>query len=201
MEFHEIFPTFAAMNSGKLIIVSAPSGAGKTTLVKHLLEVSTDLEFSISCTTRAPRENEVPGKDYHFITQEEFKQKIENQEFAEWEEVYTDIFYGTLKSEIERIWANGKSVIFDIDVEGGVNLKNIYPENSLSIFIMPPSVEELEKRLRARNTETEEKVQMRVEKAAKELLLAPKFDTVLINEDLELSKKEFVRMVEEFLSK
>lgn len=187
------------MNSGKLIIVSAPSGAGKTTLVKHLLEISTDLEFSISCTTRAPRENETNGKDYHFISAEEFKQKAENQEFAEWEEVYTDILYGTLKSEIERIWANGKSVIFDIDVEGGVNLKKIYPENSLSIFIMPPSVEELENRLRTRNTETEEKVQMRIEKAEKELLLAPKFDTVLVNEDLDQSKKEFVQLVEEFL--
>jgi guanylate kinase len=192
---------FCAMYSGKLIIVSAPSGAGKTTLVKHLLEVSNDLEFSISCTTRAPRENEIHGKDYHFISTEEFKQKIDNQEFAEWEEVYTDIHYGTLKSEIERIWANGKSVIFDIDVEGGVNLKSIYPENSLSIFIMPPSVEELEKRLRTRNTETEEKVQMRVQKAEKELLLAQKFDVVLVNEDLDQSKKEFVQLIEEFLAK
>lgn len=187
------------MNSGKLIIVSAPSGAGKTTLVKHLLEVSNELEFSISCTTRSPRENEVHGKDYHFISSEEFKQKVENQEFAEWEEVYTDILYGTLKSEIERIWANGKSVIFDIDVEGGVNLKKLYPENSLSIFIMPPSVEELEKRLRGRNTDAEEIIQMRVEKAEKELLLAPKFDVVLINSDLEQSKQEFARMVKEFL--
>jgi len=186
------------MQSGKLIIVSAPSGAGKTTLVKHLLEVNDNLEFSISCTTRSPRENEINGKDYHFISADEFKQKVENQEFAEWEEVYTDILYGTLKSEIERIWANGKNVIFDIDVEGGINLKKIYPENSLSIFIMPPSVDELEKRLRARNTETEEKLQMRINKAEKELILAPKFDEILVNDNLELSKNELIQLIENF---
>lgn len=187
------------MKTGKLIIISAPSGAGKTTLVKHLLEVSSDLEFSISCTTRSARENEIDGKDYHFISTEEFKQKIENQEFAEWEEVYTNIQYGTLKSEIQRIWNNGKHVIFDIDVEGGINLKKIYPENSLSIFIMPPSVEELENRLRNRNTETEEKLQMRINKAEKELKLAPKFDTILINDDLETSKDKLIEIVNQFI--
>lgn len=187
------------MNNGKLIILSAPSGAGKTTLVKHLLEVMPNLEFSISCTTRNPRENEVNGKDYHFISEEEFRQKIDNQEFAEWEEVYTNILYGTLKSEIERIWKKGKTVIFDIDVEGGVNLKNLYPDCSLSIFIMPPSLEELENRLRNRNTETEEKLQMRVNKAEKELQLAPKFDTVLVNDDLEASKKAIQELVQNFL--
>lgn len=187
------------MNSGKLIIVSAPSGAGKTTLVKHLLENLDSVEFSVSCATRSPRENEVNGKDYYFLTIEEFKQKIENEEFAEWEEVYAGSFYGTLKSEINRIWAKGKAVIFDIDVDGGINLKSIYPENSLSIFIMPPSVEELEKRLRVRNTESEEKLQMRVKKAEKELILAPKFDTILVNEDLEKSKGEIVELISNFL--
>lgn len=187
------------MNSGKLIIVSAPSGAGKTTLVKHLLEKLNSIEFSVSCATRSPRETEVNGKDYYFLSTEEFKQKIENQEFAEWEEVYAGSFYGTLKSEIERIWTNGKSVIFDIDVDGGINLKNIYPENSLSIFIMPPSVDELEKRLRARNTESEDKLQMRVEKAEKELILAPKFDEIIVNDDLEKSKLEIVELISTFL--
>ena len=187
------------MNSGKLIIVSAPSGAGKTTLVKHLLENIDAIEFSVSCATRSPRENEVNGKDYYFLNIEEFKQKIENQEFAEWEEVYSGSFYGTLKSEIKRIWENGKSVIFDIDVDGGINLKKLYPENSLSVFIMPPSVDELEKRLRARNTESEDKLKMRVEKAEKELILAPKFDRILVNEDLEKSKQEIVDLISNFL--
>lgn len=187
------------MNSGKLIIVSAPSGAGKTTLVKHLLEEIPDLEFSVSCATRSPRPNEVHGKDYYFISAEEFKQKIDKQEFAEFEEVYEGSFYGTLKSEIQRIWDKGKSVIFDIDVVGGINLKKIYPENSLSIFIMPPSVEELENRLRNRNTESEEKLKMRISKAEQELLLAPQFDTVLVNENLEESKKEMVDLVNTFL--
>ncbi len=189
------------MNSGKLIIVSAPSGAGKTTLVKHLLENLDSIEFSVSCATRNPRPNEIHGKDYYFISAEEFKQKIENQEFAEFEEVYEGSFYGTLKSEIERIWAKGKSVIFDIDVVGGINLKKIYPENSLSIFIMPPSVEELENRLRNRNTESEEKLQMRIEKAEKELVLAPEFDTTIINKDLEVSQKEILELVESFIGK
>lgn len=189
------------MNSGKLIIVSAPSGAGKTTLVKHLLENLDSIEFSVSCATRNPRPNEIHGQDYYFISTEEFKQKIDNQEFAEFEEVYAGSFYGTLKSEIQRIWDKGKSVIFDIDVIGGVNLKKIYPENSLSIFIMPPSVEELENRLRNRNTESEEKLQMRVKKAEKELLLAPEFDKIIVNNDLEESQKEIADLVISFLKK
>lgn len=187
------------MNQGKLIIVSAPSGAGKTTLVKHLLGTFDSIEFSVSCATRSPRENEIHGKDYYFISTQEFRQKIDNKEFAEWEEVYTGSYYGTLKSEIERIWANGKNVIFDIDAEGGINLKNLYPENSLSVFIMPPSVKELESRLRSRNTESEDKLQMRIEKAEKELLLAPEFDVVLVNDDLEKSKKEITLLISEFL--
>lgn len=187
------------MNQGKLIIVSAPSGAGKTTLVKYLLEEISTLEFSVSCATRNPRENEMDGKDYYFISTREFKEKIENQEFAEWEEVYKNNFYGTLKSEIERIWANGKQVIFDIDVVGGLNLKKLYPENSLAIFIMPPSVEELENRLRNRNTESEEKLQMRINKAEQELLLASKFDRIIVNNDLEKSKMEIRELVENFM--
>ena len=187
------------MKASKLIILSAPSGAGKTTLVKHLLETVDGIEFSISCATRSPRENELDGKDYYFIRPEEFKQKIENEEFAEWEEVYTDNFYGTLKSEIERIWEKGNSVIFDIDVVGGINLKKLYPENSLSIFIMPPSIEELENRLRGRKTESEEKIQIRVDKAEKEILLAKEFDTILVNDDLKQSQHEIVEMVSAFI--
>lgn len=187
------------MDSGKLIIVSAPSGAGKTTLVRHLLEIFDSIEFSVSCATRSPRENEIDGNDYYFISTEEFKQKIDNQEFAEWEEVYAGSYYGTLKSEIERIWAKGKHVIFDIDVVGGLNLKKLYPGNSLTIFIMPPSVEELEKRLRIRNTESEDKLQLRVQKAENELLLAPEFDIILVNEDLEKSKAEISELINQFL--
>lgn len=189
-----------SVHKNKLIIVSAPSGAGKTTLVKHLLQENDQLEFSISCATRSPRENEEHGKDYYFITADEFKQKIKNDEFAEWEEVYTDNFYGTLKSEIDRIWAKGKSVIFDIDVVGGINLKNLYPADSLSLFIMPPSVEELENRLRGRQTESEEKVQMRIAKAEKEIALATEFDQILVNDQLELSKKAMVELIDQFLA-
>ncbi|MFA7686941.1 MAG: guanylate kinase [Moheibacter sp.] len=188
------------MNSGKLVIVSAPSGAGKTTLVKHLLEKNPNLEFSVSCATRNPRPDEIHGKDYYFLSTDEFLQKINNQEFAEFEEVYEGSFYGTLKSEIERIWAKGKSVIFDIDVVGGINLKKMYPKNSLSVFIMPPSVQELENRLRNRNTESEEKLQMRIEKAEKELALAPEFDKILINADLEKSQREILELVHQFVS-
>lgn len=185
---------------GKLIIISAPSGAGKTTLVKHLLQQTPNLAFSVSCTTRNPRPDEADGKDYYFLSIKNFKQKIENEEFAEWEEVYENNFYGTLKSEIQRIWSEGKQVIFDIDVIGGINLKNLYPDNSLSIFIMPPSLKELESRLRNRSTETEEKLQMRVEKAEKELELASKFDTIIVNDNLEKSKQEILTLVNTFVT-
>ncbi|HUH35753.1 MAG TPA: guanylate kinase [Moheibacter sp.] len=188
------------MNSGKLIIVSAPSGSGKTTLVKHLLETVEAVEFSISCATRSPRPNEIDGKDYYFISTEEFRQKIAQEAFAEWEEVYENNFYGTLKAEIDRIWDQNKAVIFDIDVVGGINLKKLYPENSLSIFIMPPSLDELESRLRNRQTETEEKLQMRIDKAEKELLMAAEFDTVILNDVLEESKKEMVDKIQAFLA-
>lgn len=188
------------MNKGKLIIVSAPSGAGKTTLVKHLLSSVPELEFSVSCTTRPARENENQGVDYYFISVEEFKQKIDNEEFAEWEEVYSGSYYGTLKSEIAEIWSKGKHVIFDIDVVGGLNLKKIYPENSLAIFIQPPSIKELENRLRNRKTESEEKLQTRIEKAENELLLASEFDVILVNEDLERSSEEIKDLVQKFIA-
>lgn len=193
-------PNELNMNSGKLIIVSAPSGSGKTTLVKHLLTTLPQLAFSVSCATRTPRPNEVNGKDYYFITTEEFRQKVERQEFAEWEEVYEGNFYGTLKTEIERIWAENKAVIFDIDVVGGINLKKIYPNNSLSIFIMPPSIEELENRLRCRQTESEEKLKMRVDKSAKELSMSAAFDTIVLNDVLDESQREIVRKVQTFLA-
>ncbi|MDD3458257.1 MAG: guanylate kinase, partial [Weeksellaceae bacterium] len=163
-------------HKGKLIIVSAPSGAGKTTLVQHLLQNIDRLGFSVSCTTRSPRHNETDGKDYYFISTENFQKKIEREEFAEWEEVYPDTFYGTLKSEIQRIIASGNSVIFDIDVMGGIRLKELYSDDALSIFIMPPSLEVLENRLRNRKTESEEKLRQRVDKARKEINMATRFD-------------------------
>lgn len=187
------------MDKGKLIIVSAPSGAGKTTLVRYLLEEIEGLEFSISCATRLPRPNERNGVDYYFISAEEFRKKIKNDEFAEWEEVYTDSYYGTLKSEIERITSKGNSVIFDIDVIGGINLKKLYPKNSLSIFIMPPSIEELEKRLRNRKTESEEKLKQRVEKAAAELEMSSEFDCIILNDRLKQSKTGILKTVRDFL--
>lgn len=188
------------MEKGKLIIVSAPSGAGKTTLVKHLLQQIPNIKFSVSCTTRNPRNNEVDGVDYYFISLDEFKQKIENEEFAEWEEVYSGSFYGTLKSEIERIRNSGNHVIFDIDVVGGLNLKKIYPDHSLAIFIQPPSMEELERRLRKRNTETDEVLQTRIEKAKEELQLAPNFDKIIVNNDLEKSSEEIEETVKKFIA-
>lgn len=187
------------MDKGKLIIVSAPSGAGKTTLVRYLLESIDELEFSVSCATRKPRPNEKNGVDYYFITADEFRKKIENSEFAEWEEVYTDSYYGTLKSEIERITSKGNSVIFDIDVVGGVNLKKLYPKNSLSIFIMPPSIEELENRLRDRKTESEEKLRQRVEKATGELRMSSEFDCIILNDRLKESKIDILKTVRDFL--
>lgn len=187
------------MNPGKLIIFSAPSGAGKTTLVKHLLQTFADLKFSISCATRNKRINEIDGKDYYFISLEEFKQKIENQEFAEWEEVYPNHFYGTLNAEIERIWSEGKHVIFDIDVQGGLNLKKKFGDRALAFFVQPPTIEELARRLTARNTDSEEKLKMRIAKAADELKFAPKFDYVLINDNLDDAKSEIEAKVKSFL--
>ena len=185
---------------GKLIIVSAPSGAGKTTIVNHLLQEVSGLEFSISATTRTPRGKEKDGKEYYFISSKDFRDRIGRNEFAEWEEVYKDHFYGTLKSEIERIWAEGKHVIFDVDVKGGINLKNIFGHKAISIFIMPPSVMELEKRLLARATDNPAKIKMRVEKAIEEMKLAEKFDHIVINDNLEQARNEVCKVVRSFLS-
>jgi guanylate kinase len=187
---------------GKLIIFSAPSGAGKTTLVKNILQKFSDqLAFSISACTRAMRPNEINGKDYYFISTEEFKQKIKKNEFAEWEEVYQGQFYGTLKSELERIWNSGKHVIFDLDVQGGLNLKMKYGRQSYAIFVMPPSIDELELRLRQRNTETPESLAKRVSKAKEEMLVAEQFDKIVINENLENACADAEKLVNAFLNK
>jgi len=186
---------------GKCIIFSAPSGAGKTTIVHYLLKESLGLEFSVSACSREPRKNEINGKDYYFLGLEGFRDQIDKEAFIEWEEVYTNNFYGTLKSEIERIWANGKSVIFDVDVIGGLNLKRIFGEQALSVFVKPPSYEVLEKRLRNRSTETEDKIQQRMKKANEEFAYAPEFDIILINDNLDEACNKAKEMVSEFLSK
>ena len=174
------------MENGKLIIFSAPSGSGKTTIVKHLLATNSNLGFSISACTRDKRgRNEENGKDYYFMTPDEFKQKIVQQEFVEWEEVYPGAYYGTLKSEIERLWSEGKHVIFDVDVRGGVKLKEYYQERALSIFVKVPSVEELEKRLRERGTDSEDSISKRVFKMNFEMSFQDQFDVVLLNDNLD----------------
>lgn len=185
----------------KMIIFSAPSGAGKTTIVHRILEKRQDLAFSVSACSREKRKNEVHAKDYYFFSPEEFKQLIKEDAFLEWEEVYANYFYGTLKNEVERIWAEGKHVVFDIDVQGGKNLKSKYPENSLAIFIMPPSVEELENRLRNRSTETEESINKRIQKAKEEISCAPFFDKIIINEDLEKAINECLQSIADFIDK
>lgn len=187
--------------NGKLVIISAPSGAGKTTIVNYLLKRDPDLEFSVSATTRAPRGKEKDGKEYYFITTEDFKQKIRNDEFTEWQEVYKDNFYGTLKSEIERIWTRKKHVVFDVDVKGGINLKKIFGPKAISIFIKPPSVKELEKRLLRRATDNKSKIRVRVEKAIEEMKLADEFDHIVINDNLERAQKNVYELVKSFLNK
>ena len=186
---------------GKCVIFSAPSGAGKTTIVKYLLKQNLGLEFSISACSREPRVNEINGNDYHFFSIKDFKNKIENNEFVEWEEVYANNFYGTLKSEIERIWSAGKVVIFDVDVVGGLNLKKIFKDQALAVFVMAPSIEELEKRLRFRSTETEEKIMIRIGKAKQELDKANEFDFILVNENLDIACEEAKERIENFLGK
>lgn len=187
---------------GKLIVFSAPSGSGKTTIVHHLLTFpELKLDFSISATSRPSRGKEIDGKDYYFISADQFKNHIENNDFVEWEEVYHDNFYGTLKSEIKRIWSNGKNVIFDIDVKGGLNIKRQYPEQTLAIFVQPPSIEEMEIRLRNRQTDTEEKILERVAKAAKEIKFSKDFDVILLNDDLEIAKQKAFDLVDAFLKK
>jgi len=186
--------------SGKLIIFSAPSGAGKTTIVKRLLEKYNDqIAFSISASTREPRGGEVHGKDYYFISKEEFLHRIAKKEFVEFEEVYSGTFYGTLRSEIERIWALGKAVIFDIDVVGGLHLKRKFGEQALAIFVQPPTLDILIERLRGRGTDSEEKLKERIEKADKELAFAPQFDVILRNDDLDVACAEAAELLLQFL--
>jgi guanylate kinase len=184
---------------GKLVIISAPSGAGKTTIVKHLLGSGLNLAFSVSATTRHSRGDEKDGIDYYFLSVPEFRKRIEADEFVEWEEVYEDLLYGTLKSEVAKIWADGHHVIFDVDVYGGINLKKIFSENAIALFIMPPSVKELENRLKGRGTDSREKIRMRVDKAHKELRLADKFDAIIVNDNLEKAKEEAARIVAGFI--
>lgn len=188
------------MGKGKLIVFSAPSGSGKTTIVRYLLGIEElNLEFSISATSRAPRGQEVDSKDYYFISLQEFKQHIKNEDFLEWEEVYRDNFYGTLKSEIERIWAMGKNVIFDIDVAGGLRIKKKFPEETLAVFVKPPSIDELKIRLKKRSTESDDKINMRIAKASVELATAPQFDSIIKNYDLDVAKQEAYELVKEFI--
>jgi guanylate kinase len=187
--------------TGKCIIFSAPSGAGKTTLVHYLLRNIDSLEFSISATSRPPRGREEDGIDYHFLSVDEFEERIKNDAFVEWEEVYENMYYGTLKSEVQRAWDNGKTVVFDVDAEGGINLKRIFGENALSVFIKPPSLFVLEQRLRDRRTETEESIQKRLSKANGELEKAVHFDYVLLNDNLEKACLEAKNIVQEFIAK
>ena len=182
----------------KVMGFSAPSGAGKTTIVTHLLETFNKLEFSVSATSRAPRGQEVDGKDYYFLSTKEFKKRVKNNEFVEYEEVYPGSFYGTLKSEVERIWAKGNVIMFDVDVKGGVNIKKIFGEKAFTVFIMPPSLEVMEQRLRARGTDSDEAIKTRIAKAAEEMTYAAKFDTVLVNDILEESFAKAERLVNLF---
>ncbi len=185
--------------NSSVLIISAPSGAGKSTLVNHLLASGLPLAFSVSATSRKPRGNETNGREYYFISAAEFRRRISRDEFVEWQEVYRNRYYGTLKSELERIAAEGKTPLFDVDVMGGINLKKIFADRALAIFIMPPSVEELRSRLEKRGTESEEEIEMRVQKAASEIMLACSFDRVIINDDLEKSCNEITSVVKEFL--
>lgn len=189
------------MSQGKLIIFSAPSGAGKTTIVRHLLGIIPELEFSISATTRPSRGEEMHGSDYYFITKEEFLHRIAQKDFVEFEEVYTGTFYGTLRSEIERVWAKGKHVIFDIDVKGGLHLKRKFGDQALAIFVQPPSLAVLKERLTGRGTDSPEKLEERFEKAEKELCFSPEFDVILKNYDLDTACKEAAVLVSDFLAK
>ncbi|PKP04044.1 MAG: guanylate kinase [Bacteroidetes bacterium HGW-Bacteroidetes-6] len=185
----------------KVVILSAPSGAGKTTIVHALLQAGLPLGFSISATSRPAREHETNGVDYYFFTVEDFKEKIAHHEFIEWEEVYDGLFYGTLKTELERVWKSGQAIVFDVDVKGGVNLKKHFSETALSIFIQPPSVKELEKRLRNRKTETEESIKKRIDRARYELGFASQFDVVVVNDNLEEAVNKANNLVKDFLAK
>ena len=187
---------------GKLIVFSAPSGSGKTTIVRHLLHREEfGLEFSISATSREARGNEIDGEDYYFMSAQKFKQKIKADEFLEWEEVYINNFYGTLKSEVARIWAKGKHVIFDIDVAGGLRIKKKFPEQTLAVFIKPPDINELIIRLKQRGEESPDKIAMRVAKAPTEMATAPQFDTIILNDDLPTALQDAENLVKDFLNK
>jgi guanylate kinase len=187
--------------AGKLIIFSAPSGAGKSTLIQYLLTRGFDMEFSISATSRAPRGNEKHGVEYYFLSPNEFRQKIDNKEFIEYEEVYTDCYYGTLRSEVERITEQGKNIIFDVDVVGGVNIKDNYKDKALALFIAAPSIDELHKRLQSRGTDSPEMISKRIAKADLEMTYAPMFDKIVVNDNLESAKAETERLIREFLQK
>ncbi len=191
----------APHRQGKVIIFSAPSGSGKSTIVNHLIKKYPQLEFSISATCRAPRGEEKHGKEYYFLSQEDFAQRVRNDEFIEWEEVYAGTSYGTLKSEIERIWDKGHIIVFDVDVKGGVNLKKIFGEHALSIFVMPPSIDELRHRLVKRGTDSAETIEKRVAKAAEELEYAPKFDRIIVNDELTVALAEAEDVVGKFIEK
>jgi guanylate kinase len=191
-----------SFNTDKLIVFSAPSGSGKTTIVRHLLE-QTDLPlaFSISATTRAPRGAEKEGEDYYFLSQEAFKNKIEKGEFLEYEEVYPGLFYGTLASEVKRLWNENKAVLFDIDVMGGISIKKSFPAETLTVFVQPPSIKTLEERLRSRNTDSEETLKIRLSKAQQELDQAQSFDEIVINDNLSTALLQTEELVRSFLSK
>lgn len=185
--------------AGKLLIFSAPSGSGKSTIINYLLTQGLDIQFSISATSRLPRGEEKHGVEYYFLTPEEFRLRIQSDEFLEYEEVYTDKFYGTLKSEVERILNEGHNVVFDVDVVGGCNIKNYYGDQALSIFIQPPGIEELRKRLEGRATDTPEIIESRIAKAEYELSFAPRFDVIIVNDDLGQAKTETLKIVKDFL--
>ncbi|MCG2459152.1 guanylate kinase [Flavobacteriaceae bacterium F89] len=190
------------MQGGKLIIFSAPSGSGKTTITRYLLDQpDLNLAFSVSATSRPRRAKEKNGEHYYFMTISEFKQHIKNGDFLEWEEVYRDNFYGTLKSEVERLWALGKNVIFDIDVVGGLRIKKKFPKKTLAVFVKPPSVDELKIRLKKRSTESDDKINMRIAKASVELATAPQFDVIVENHDLEIALKESHKLVKDFIGR
>jgi guanylate kinase len=183
----------------KLIVFSAPSGAGKTSIVQYLLGQNPQLSFSISATTRAKRDKEVNGRDYYFISVPEFQQRIENEDFLEWQEVYRGQYYGSLKSEVDRLCGEGKVVIFDVDVLGGLNIKKYYGEQALAIFVKPPTIEDLKKRLTGRGTETPESLQKRLDKAEYEMSFANQFDVILVNDKLEAAREEANRLIRDFL--
>ena len=189
------------MQKGKMLIVSAPSGSGKSTIVNWLMQEHPELKlyFSISCTSRAPRGAEQDGVEYFFLTPEEFREKIENDEFLEYEEVYEGRFYGTLKAQVERQLEAGQNVVFDVDVKGGINIKKFYGDHAMSLFIQPPSVEELRRRLEGRGTDTPEAIENRLAKAEYEMTFAPQFDHIVVNDDLDTAKQETLQLVESFL--